>query len=181
MAEVHGDAQVADFGLSRVLSAEAVSTGTYGTVTHMPIELLTTGQCYSAVSPGICKQCFTQRAADRLLVSKFDCIVSSCVPDECIPVLVTPAHADELQWLLMPWPCSPRHQRADLDYIAGKLGKSTDVYAFGVSHPPSALLRHACFSCLHAKLPCCTDIICSAACASIAAQATSALMLNPAV
>ena len=35
--------QVADFGLSRVLSAEAVSTGTYGTVTHMPVELLTTG------------------------------------------------------------------------------------------------------------------------------------------
>lgn len=36
-------AKVADFGLSRVLSAEAVSTGTYGTVTHMPPELLTTG------------------------------------------------------------------------------------------------------------------------------------------
>ena len=36
-------AKVADFGLSRVLSAEAISTGTYGTVTHMPPELLTTG------------------------------------------------------------------------------------------------------------------------------------------
>lgn len=38
-------AKVADFGLSRVLSAEAISTGTYGTVTHMPPELLTTGVC----------------------------------------------------------------------------------------------------------------------------------------
>jgi serine/threonine protein kinase len=36
-------AKVGDFGLSRVLTAEAISTGTYGTVTHMPPELLTTG------------------------------------------------------------------------------------------------------------------------------------------
>ena len=36
--------QVADFGLSRILSAESISTGTYGTVTHMPPELLTTGE-----------------------------------------------------------------------------------------------------------------------------------------
>lgn len=36
--------QVADFGLSRILSAESISTGTYGTVTHMPPELLTTGK-----------------------------------------------------------------------------------------------------------------------------------------
>lgn len=41
-------AKVADFGLSRVLSAEAVSTGTYGTVTHMPPELLTTGKLSKA-------------------------------------------------------------------------------------------------------------------------------------
>ena len=36
-------AKVADFGLSRMLGSEAVNTGTYGTVTHMPPELLTTG------------------------------------------------------------------------------------------------------------------------------------------
>ena len=36
--------KVADFGLARVLDADAVSTGTYGTVTHMPPELLTTGR-----------------------------------------------------------------------------------------------------------------------------------------
>ncbi|KAK9790562.1 hypothetical protein WJX73_005557 [Symbiochloris irregularis] len=41
-------AKVADFGLSRVLSAEAISTGTYGTVTHMPPELLTTGKLSKA-------------------------------------------------------------------------------------------------------------------------------------
>ncbi len=35
---------MADFGLSRVLSQEAISTGTFGTVTHMPPELLTTGR-----------------------------------------------------------------------------------------------------------------------------------------
>ncbi len=35
--------QIADFGLSRVLLDASVSTGTYGTVTHMPPELLTTG------------------------------------------------------------------------------------------------------------------------------------------
>ena len=28
--------QVADFGLSRVLEKEQISTGTFGTVTHMP-------------------------------------------------------------------------------------------------------------------------------------------------
>ena len=37
-------AKVADFGLSRMLGSEAVNTGTYGTVTHMPPELLTTGE-----------------------------------------------------------------------------------------------------------------------------------------
>ena len=42
-------AQVADFGLSRVLSQEAISTGTFGTVTHMPPELLTTGRLSKAV------------------------------------------------------------------------------------------------------------------------------------
>ncbi len=36
-------AKVADFGLSRTLGSEPVDTGTYGTVTHMPPELLTTG------------------------------------------------------------------------------------------------------------------------------------------
>ncbi|KAK9827983.1 hypothetical protein WJX81_005140 [Elliptochloris bilobata] len=41
-------AKVADFGLSRVLTAEAISTGTYGTVTHMPPELLTTGKLSKA-------------------------------------------------------------------------------------------------------------------------------------
>ncbi|KAK9808830.1 hypothetical protein WJX72_004554 [[Myrmecia] bisecta] len=40
--------KVADFGLSRVLSQESISTGTYGTVTHMPPELLTTGQLSKA-------------------------------------------------------------------------------------------------------------------------------------
>ena len=39
-------AKVADFGLSRTLGNESVDTGTYGTVTHMPPELLTTGQHY---------------------------------------------------------------------------------------------------------------------------------------
>ena len=34
-------AKVADLGLARVLSCDAISTGTYGTVTHMPPELLT--------------------------------------------------------------------------------------------------------------------------------------------
>jgi serine/threonine protein kinase len=42
-------AQVADFGLSRVLSQEAISTGTFGTVTHMPPELLTTGRLSKSV------------------------------------------------------------------------------------------------------------------------------------
>lgn len=37
-------AKVADFGLSRTLGSEPVDTGTYGTVTHMPPELLTTGE-----------------------------------------------------------------------------------------------------------------------------------------
>lgn len=41
--------QVADFGLSRVLSQEAISTGTFGTVTHMPPELLTTGRLSKSV------------------------------------------------------------------------------------------------------------------------------------
>mmetsp|Transcript_3321 Transcript_3321/g.9610 ORF Transcript_3321/g.9610 Transcript_3321/m.9610 type:complete len:877 (-) Transcript_3321:642-3272(-) len=36
--------KIADFGLSRVLLDTSVSTGTYGTVTHMPPELLTTGR-----------------------------------------------------------------------------------------------------------------------------------------
>ena len=40
-------AKVADFGLSRTLGSEPVDTGTYGTVTHMPPELLTTGQSAS--------------------------------------------------------------------------------------------------------------------------------------
>ena len=33
--------QIADFGLSRVMVETSISTGTYGTVTHMPPELLT--------------------------------------------------------------------------------------------------------------------------------------------
>jgi len=37
-------AKVADFGLSRTLGAEPVDVNTYGTVTHMPPELLTTGE-----------------------------------------------------------------------------------------------------------------------------------------
>ncbi|CAK0736720.1 hypothetical protein CVIRNUC_000792 [Coccomyxa viridis] len=41
--------KVADFGLSRVLSQEAISTGTFGTVTHMPPELLTTGRLSKSV------------------------------------------------------------------------------------------------------------------------------------
>ena len=41
-------AKVADFGLARVLAADAVSTGTYGTVTHMPPELLTAGRLSKA-------------------------------------------------------------------------------------------------------------------------------------
>ena len=40
-------AKVADFGLSRTLGSEPVDTGTYGTVTHMPPELLTTGMLYT--------------------------------------------------------------------------------------------------------------------------------------
>ncbi len=35
--------QVADFGLSRVMQSNAVSTQSLGTVTHMPPELLTEG------------------------------------------------------------------------------------------------------------------------------------------
>ena len=46
---LHCALQVADFGLSRVLSQEAVSTGTFGTVTHMPPELLTTGRLSKSV------------------------------------------------------------------------------------------------------------------------------------
>ena len=41
--------QVADFGLSRVLEKEQISTGTFGTVTHMPPELLTEGKLSKAV------------------------------------------------------------------------------------------------------------------------------------
>lgn len=41
-------AKVADFGLARVLSCDAISTGTYGTVTHMPPELLTAGKLSKA-------------------------------------------------------------------------------------------------------------------------------------
>jgi PAS domain-containing protein len=37
-------AKIADFGLSRVMVETSVSTGSYGTVTHMPPELLTTGR-----------------------------------------------------------------------------------------------------------------------------------------
>ncbi len=37
-------AKVADLGLARVLSCDAISTGTYGTVTHCPPELLTEGR-----------------------------------------------------------------------------------------------------------------------------------------
>lgn len=37
-------AKVADFGLSRTLGSEPVDVGTYGTVTHMPPELLTSGE-----------------------------------------------------------------------------------------------------------------------------------------
>ena len=42
------DPQVADFGLSRVMTDGSVNTGTYGTVTHMPPELLTTGRLTKA-------------------------------------------------------------------------------------------------------------------------------------
>ena len=36
--------QVADFGLSRQASSDTVDTDTYGTVTHMPPELLMEGK-----------------------------------------------------------------------------------------------------------------------------------------
>lgn len=36
--------QVADFGLSRVVEAASVETKTYGTITHMPPELLLEGR-----------------------------------------------------------------------------------------------------------------------------------------
>ena len=36
--------QVADFGLSRVVEAVSVETKTYGTITHMPPELLLEGR-----------------------------------------------------------------------------------------------------------------------------------------
>ena len=55
-------AKVADFGLSRVLGAEAVNTGTYGTVTHMPPELLTTGTCCDSASTGISAGAWVQLA-----------------------------------------------------------------------------------------------------------------------
>ncbi len=42
-------AKVADFGLSRTLGSEPVDTGTYGTVTHMPPELLTTGEIFASL------------------------------------------------------------------------------------------------------------------------------------
>lgn len=42
-------AKVADFGLSRTLGSEPVDTGTYGTVTHMPPELLTTGTAFMLI------------------------------------------------------------------------------------------------------------------------------------
>ena len=37
-------AKVADFGLSRTVGSEPIDVNTYGTVTHMPPELLTTGE-----------------------------------------------------------------------------------------------------------------------------------------
>ena len=41
---VHDCVQVADFGLSRQASSSTVDTDTYGTVTHMPPELLMEGK-----------------------------------------------------------------------------------------------------------------------------------------
>jgi PAS domain-containing protein len=41
-------AKIADFGLSRVMVETSISTGTYGTVTHMPPELLTSGRLSKA-------------------------------------------------------------------------------------------------------------------------------------
>lgn len=41
---VHDGVQVADFGLSRQASSSTVDTDTYGTVTHMPPELLMEGK-----------------------------------------------------------------------------------------------------------------------------------------
>ncbi|DBA86410.1 TPA: hypothetical protein ACH3X2_005630 [Trebouxia sp. C0005] len=53
-------AKVADFGLSRTLGSEPVDTGTYGTVTHMPPELLTTGETSPTsvcIAPVLCLDC----------------------------------------------------------------------------------------------------------------------------
>ncbi|DBB02594.1 hypothetical protein WJX82_002554 [Trebouxia sp. C0006] len=42
-------AKVADFGLSRTVGSEPIDVNTYGTVTHMPPELLTTGKLSKSV------------------------------------------------------------------------------------------------------------------------------------
>lgn len=41
--ERHFITKIADFGLSREVTDTSISTGTYGTVTHMPPELLSSG------------------------------------------------------------------------------------------------------------------------------------------
>ena len=47
-------AKVADFGLSRTVGNEPVDVNTYGTVTHMPPELLTTGELTELVMHSLC-------------------------------------------------------------------------------------------------------------------------------
>jgi len=50
-AEAQSDAQVGDFGLSRVLETNSthVSTNSYGTVAYMPAEMLKDGRMTKAV------------------------------------------------------------------------------------------------------------------------------------
>jgi serine/threonine protein kinase len=61
-------AKVGDFGFARVLGGggdASVSTGTYGTVTHCPPELLTTGRLSKAADVYafgvLCWECYTGR------------------------------------------------------------------------------------------------------------------------
>jgi serine/threonine protein kinase len=49
--------QIADFGLSRVMVETSISTGTYGTVTHMPPELLTSVRAATPTPAVLCIAC----------------------------------------------------------------------------------------------------------------------------
>ena len=106
-SDIGGCLKVADFGLSRVLSAEAVSTGTYGTVTHMPIELLTTGAHLPQLALPVWWGTFS--AGQTGVATPAGLLPQPFVPDSA----------------------SGRSSPETLQR-AGKLSKAADVYAFGV-------------------------------------------------